>query len=547
MGFRRRVQLVCLVVFWLLLGLAVYPLVPWLPVDAFLRLDPAAAAVTQLAARAWIAAFLPAALVLGLTALLGRFFCGHVCPLGTTIDGCDRVLRQGRPTSSDTLAASWYQGKYLVLAALMGAALLGVSLAYLAAPLPLATRLYALVLRPVLLQIAAGVLTAAHPLADRWDWTWLAFADIPVHRYALPWFTFLSLALVLSLGLRARRLWCRAVCPAGALMAICARRPLLRRSVSSACTACGLCQRRCPMGAITADPTVTRHAECIVCGTCVAVCPVQAVHFAPGEPSPAPAVSRFSPSRRHWLAAGLGGMGAAAVTLTGAEHLLGSPGLAHLLPPSLIRPPGARPEADFLARCIRCGACLRACPTNTLQPLGLLTGLSGFYSPVVTPSLGPCEPRCNACGQVCPTGAIRPLPPADKLWAKIGTAQVLRHKCLAWEYDRPCLVCDETCPYDAVEFRRVAGLKVAVPFVVEERCSGCGFCEHHCPVTAQAAIVVEPMEALRLASGAFEQRARELGLSLRIRTDATGPPPGSPPWSPEGGPPGGSLPPGFSE
>lgn len=542
MGFRRSVQVASLGAFWLLLGLAAYPLVPWLPVDAFLRLDPAAAAVTQLAARAWIAAFLPAALVLGLTALLGRFFCSHVCPLGTTIDGCDRLLRPARPASPQPLAAAWYRSKYMVLAALMGAALLGVSLAYLAAPLPLATRFYALALRPVLQQIAAGALAAAHPLADRWDWTWLAFADMPVQRYALPWFTFLSLALILALGLRARRLWCRAFCPAGALMALCARRPLLRRSVSSACTACGLCQRRCPVGAIAADPTVTRHAECIVCQTCVAVCPVQAVRFAPGEPPPAPAAGGFSPSRRQWLAAGLGGMGAAAVTLTGAEHLLGAPGLSRLVPPTLIRPPGARPEADFLARCIRCGACLRACPTNTLQPLGLVTGLAGFYSPVVTPAMGPCEPRCNACGQVCPTGAIRWLPPADKLWAKIGTAQVLRHKCLAWEHDRPCLVCDETCPYDAVEFRRVAGLKVAVPFVVEARCSGCGFCEHHCPVTARAAIVVEPMEALRLASGSFARRARELGLDLRMRKGA-----GGAPRPPEGGPPDGTLPPGFAE
>jgi hypothetical protein len=36
-------------------------------------------------------------------------------------------------------------------------------------------------------------------------------------------------------------------------------------------------------------------------------------------------------------------------------------------------------------------------------------------------------------------------------------------------------------------------------------------------VEAQPAIVIEPMEALRLESGSFQARARTIGLDLRIR------------------------------
>ena len=111
-------------------------------------------------------------------------------------------------------------------------------------------------------------------------------------------------------------------------------------------------------------------------------------------------------SRRKVIRAGVSGAGAAIITLTSLNHLHGN------LAPILIRPPGALPEKDFLARCIRCGECMKACPTNTLQPVALVAGFSAFFSPKITPRRGPCEPLCNVCGHVCPTGAIRALPVA---------------------------------------------------------------------------------------------------------------------------------------
>ena len=35
--------------------------------------------------------------------------------------------------------------------------------------------------------------------------------------------------------------------------------------------------------------------------------------------------------------------------------------------PYAIRPPGARSEAEFNARCIKCGQCVDACPYDTLE------------------------------------------------------------------------------------------------------------------------------------------------------------------------------------
>lgn len=507
---------------------------PWVPADLFLQLDPSAALTAGIAARAWVVGLGWALLLLTLTVLLGRFFCGYMCPLGTTIDAADAAIRKNKaPAAADAAPRNLKYGILLFLAA---AAALGVSFAVFASPLPLVTRLYGMVILPVFRLAVDLGLAAARPLADFLDLPALTYAEVATPRYGLPWFTAGMAALIFALAIRAPRFWCRALCPAGALFALCSRRPIMGRSVDSACIDCGQCQKDCPMGAISDDPRDTDAAECIVCRTCARVCPVAAVNFtATAAPLPP-----FSPGRRTFIRGSLAGFGAAAVTLSGADHLLAPDGSGRMVPPTLIRPPGSVTEAAFRSRCIRCGACMAACPTNTLQPLALETGVAALFSPVITPRIGPCDPNCTRCGEVCPTDAIRELPPGERIWAKVGTAHVVRHKCLAWEFNRKCLVCDEVCPYGAVSLKQVAGIAAPVPFVDETRCSGCGFCEHHCPVAAEKAIVVDPMEALRLDRGSYQEKARAAHLVLELK------PKTQPQAAPEAEDFQG-LPPGFSD
>ena len=125
--------------------------------------------------------------------------------------------------------------------------------------------------------------------------------------------------------------------------------------------------------------------------------------------------------------------------------------------PNLIRPPGALDEDRFLARCIRCGQCMRICPGNIIQPALFEAGIQGLWTPAVNYRIGVsgCQPNCVACGQVCPTAAIRPLSLEEKQGTgefaaqgpiRMGTAFVDRTRCLPWAMDRPCLVCHELCP-----------------------------------------------------------------------------------------------------
>jgi MauM/NapG family ferredoxin protein len=175
----------------------------------------------------------------------------------------------------------------------------------------------------------------------------------------------------------------------------------------------------------------------------------------------------------------------------------------------LIRPPGARDEADFLSRCIRCGECMRVCPNNALQPAFDESGLEGLWTPVVTPKIGYCDPSCVLCTEVCPTGAIQQLTPRQKAWAtkdsnvsmpvRVGTAVYDRERCLPWAKATDCTVCIEWCPVTPkaiyVEDAKVIDADgkprtLKRPHVDKNRCVGCGACEFSCPLQEQAAVYV---------------------------------------------------------
>jgi MauM/NapG family ferredoxin protein len=167
--------------------------------------------------------------------------------------------------------------------------------------------------------------------------------------------------------------------------------------------------------------------------------------------------------------------------------------------PELIRPPGARAEHEFLAKCIRCGECMKVCPTNVIQISMLEGGLAGMWSPVLKTEKKYCEYSCTMCSQVCPTQAIQPLSLEQKQKVRIGLAHIDKGRCLPYAYSRPCVVCAKACPLPEkaiwLEESKVTnsrGMQIAVrlPHVDAEICIGCGVCQAKCTVSDQAAIRV---------------------------------------------------------
>ena len=88
-----------------------------------------------------------------------------------------------------------------------------------------------------------------------------------------------------------------------------------------------------------------------------------------------------------------------------------------------------------------------------------------------------------SCAQVCPTGAITQLTLKEKAKTQIARAKVRRDACIAWEDGAVCMVCDEYCPYSAidVEYRPSDIYRdVPLPVISPQRCRGCGYCRKVC-------------------------------------------------------------------
>jgi polyferredoxin len=471
---------------------ASYPPIAAPPANVFLRFDPIAGFFALLSARSVsvFERYWPAWMLLGLTALSGRFFCGWICPLGTCFDAVDAVkptafkyylpgggeIRERLAQSRDGAAPRRFRVKYLLLAVVLALALAGVNLLYFASPLVIVNRSIYEILLP----------------------------QVPV---------LLLLLLLLAMAYRSR-FWCEELCPMGALMSLVSMAgkslgarssPLAVVKDADACIECGACYKYCSFGVeeplTRAESGRLRSADCAVCGECVADCPADgalslqsfglqiarsrgrsgrdspvALPKGPGHgiPPRAGAPTKLTVSRGEFISS----IGLGAVLLAGYGVGLrgtGSP---------VLRMPGAQDEARFIAECSRCQECARACPPACIKPMGLEAGLQKLWTPRFNPRQAACIfDQCGqACARVCPAGAITRLEPEQ---VRIGLARVSRSTCLGWN-GKVCLVCQERCRFNAIA---ADGLR---PRVLADKCTGCGACEQTCP-TEPASIAIKPL------------------------------------------------------
>jgi ferredoxin-type protein NapG len=199
-----------------------------------------------------------------------------------------------------------------------------------------------------------------------------------------------------------------------------------------------------------------------------------------------PPMDRRSFIKNSLVTAAAIGCGAALGPLSGSSSARGQP----------LRPPGARREAEFLSRCIRCMRCVDACPNQAIIPLDKTFGLRTQSTPAIKARRQACM-LCNKidgdylkCTEACPTGAlelVRKDPDDIQTKVSMGVAEVDTALCYSYN-NWSCGACYWACPF--------AGRAMTLglwerPEIHPEACIGCGLCERSC-IRYPQAVRVKP-------------------------------------------------------
>jgi polyferredoxin len=564
------------------------------PVNWLLQLDPLVGLGTLLTTGTVYAGLLWGLASLALTVILGRFFCGWMCPFGT-MHQLTGYLAHRRDSTAARLANNRPRRgqavKYYILVFLLSAAAVEASINLISSPfsgnwlpyLPVLLILLVLIagiLPPgaidrrrftkILLTAAAAALVAGFLVRELaispaslqiglLDPLALVYRSVNLtlvpffERSALPptpqprlyegvWLIGALFWTALWLNLWIPRFYCRFVCPLGALFGVCSRSAVWRIGKrEAACEDCRLCEKHCE-GACA--PTGQIHwQECVLCLNCMTDCRHGLMTYQP-RVSAGGEIRSPDLGRRGFLVSAFAG--AVSIPMLRLNGNTGPNWNAEL-----VRPPGALPEEEFLARCIKCGQCMRVCPTNVIHPAGMEAGLETLWTPRLNFRIGTsgCQYNCIACGNLCPTAAIRPLSIDERMGrndfagrgpVRIGTAFVDRGRCLPWAMDRPCIVCQENCPVspkaivtretfstvlsmDSIPVRRAAGRSIELQRPVLEPgrfATGDYYCELarnrgtlRLRISGNGAERIELFEPLpEKATGAGEER-----VAIRLR------------------------------
>ena len=185
------------------------------------------------------------------TIVFGRAFCGWICPFGAILEFTGKIPNKNRVNPPALLEDRYL--KYEILAVFLAASII---FGY-----------------PVFCQICpAGAFYRA------------------IHGFGvgfLVYIALISLVTVIYLSYRYDgRVWCRNICPLGAILAILDHISALRvRIKKELCIKCMSCHNICPMKIDIIDETLRKNrdtvptGECIRCGICVDSCPKNAIEM----------------------------------------------------------------------------------------------------------------------------------------------------------------------------------------------------------------------------------------------------------------------------
>jgi ferredoxin-type protein NapH len=195
-------------------------------------------------------------LPVGLTLVFGRVFCSWICPAGFLFEIADSLRKRIPWTAkSQRTGTVWHGYKYVLL-------IVGLIMSALVS-MPLLGMLYP----PALLG------RESHAMLDG---LFGAAGIISLTGISLFLFVLLMVELLVS-----PRIWCRSLCPGGALYALLGKGRVVRvENDVNTCTHCAACIKACPMGLNPINDST--GLECDNCFICVPHCGPRSLHIHAG-------------------------------------------------------------------------------------------------------------------------------------------------------------------------------------------------------------------------------------------------------------------------
>jgi len=225
------------------------------------------------------------ATVAAFTMVVGRVFCGWLCPLGFTQELLAKLSLWTRRLKNQTAV--------LYVRYFLGVFFLGVIFysSYKTKPATFSFIEHAMVFYTIGLSlIVLTVLTI-----PSWDWFFKRFryvllvTIVSIYVYGVyangpfcvfftayvEWASLISCFGVLLISVILMNAWCRYMCPEGAMLGLLANRSAWQINRNDKCIHCRSCESVCPVECITEG--IRDRRTCLYCGRCVDVCPVGAL------------------------------------------------------------------------------------------------------------------------------------------------------------------------------------------------------------------------------------------------------------------------------
>jgi ferredoxin-type protein NapH len=240
-------------------------------------------------------------MVVAASVVLGRFFCGWLCPFGLYQDVLTRIRKSARLrhlSFSDKNSAKLAQSRYIIIAVFLILSVIFASYAIFGSELIPGTRPggpegteagivswinepFCLVcpMRPLCILFESGI--------GSMNWNYVSQIAYGPLWIGGTYVTSINIAILIAvtiLALAYRRFWCR-ICPLGGLTALFSTfTPFKQIALTKLqkdehnCTKCGVCKRVCPTQATQmyekkgGDITDSR---CMLCARCIEICPYE--------------------------------------------------------------------------------------------------------------------------------------------------------------------------------------------------------------------------------------------------------------------------------